>query len=363
MSDIRIACVGDVMCGDSFSKLGWGTASCIDRHGVGFLPDEITRLFKTHDLVLCNVECVLSDIGRRERSLRSLHMRGRARTAEHLADWGITAAHLANNHILEHGREAARDTANNLEKAGIRVVGAGPDNGFEPGVTATRLAIGGKKLSVIGACFHPGGYAFCPGSIEQVLAKVKAESGAGQLVIVSAHWGDELIDRPNLWQRITARRLMQAGARLVIGHHAHVVQGIDAGVDGMVAYSLGNFIFDSDSGLMDWSVILSVSLSDTAATGHEVIPVVWGEDFRPFVADETRAQMIHREVARRNGLAAEDPEDVAQYEAVYQTEVRALDRRLRQEMWRYLFTHWLRYKCIFWPQILLRPVQRRIGTW
>lgn len=363
MSDIRIACVGDVMCGDSFSKLGWGAASCIDKHGVDFLPDEITRLFRTHDLVLCNVESVLSDIGRRERSLRSLHMRGRARTAGHLAAWGITVADLANNHILEHGREAACDTADNLEEAGIRVVGAGPDNKFGPEVTATRLRIGARKLSIIGACFHRGRYAFCPGSVEQVLAKVEAESSAGQLVIVSLHWGDELIDRPSLRQRTTARRLMRAGARLVVGHHAHVVQGMDVGEGGMVAYSLGNFIFDSDSSLMDWSVILSVSLSDTAVTAHELIPVVWGEDFRPVIASGTRAEMIHREVVRRNRLAAEDPEDVAQYEAAYQAEVRALDRRLRHEMWRYLFRHWLRYKCILWPQILLRPVQRRMGTW
>ncbi len=363
MSDIRIACIGDVMCGDSFSKLGWGAASCIDRHAVDFLPEEITRLFQTHDLVLCNVESVLSDIGRRERSLRSLHMRGRARTAGHLADWGITVAHLANNHILEHGREAARDTADNLEKAGVRVVGAGPDNKFDPEVTATRLAIGGKELSIIGACFHPGGYAFCPGSIEQVLAKVEAESGAGQLVIVSAHWGDELIDRPSLWQRTTARRLMRAGARLVVGHHAHVVQGMDVREGGMVAYSLGNFIFDSDSSLMDWSAILSVSLSDAAVTGHELIPVVWAEDFRPVIARGARAEMIRREMARRNGLVAEDPDDVTQYEAAYRTEVKGLERRVRQELWQYLFTHWLRYRRIFWPQILLRPVQRRMGTW
>jgi len=105
MSQIRIAFVGDVMCGDSFSLLGWGTASCIDKHGTGFLPEKIRQIFKAHDMVFCNVECVLSDVGRDEKSLRSLHMRGRSRTAKYLADWGVTVAHLANNHILEHGLE------------------------------------------------------------------------------------------------------------------------------------------------------------------------------------------------------------------------------------------------------------------
>lgn len=363
MSQIRIAFVGDVMCGDSFSLLGWGTASCIDKHGTGFLPEKIRQIFKAHDMVFCNVECVLSDVGRDENSLRSLHMRGRSRTAKYLADWGVTVAHLANNHILEHGLEAARDTAANLTEAGLCVVGAGPENEFRPELTADHLTVGEMPLSIIGACFHPGRYAFCPASIEQLLMKVEAESKAGNLVVVVLHWGDELIDRPNLWQRSTAQRLAEAGAVLAIGHHAHVFQGVDAADGKLTAYSLGNFIFDSTLDITGWSAILSVTVGDAGVTDYELIPVVRESDFRPALAEGVCLESLRQEIGRRNNLATDSPKDPTRYEADYQTDVKALDDRHRRELRHYLRKHWLRYRWIFWPQILLRPIQRRLGTW
>ena len=61
MSQLKIACIGDVMCGDSFYALGHGVASALDRYGKEFLPDQILDVLRGYDPVLCNVECVLSD--------------------------------------------------------------------------------------------------------------------------------------------------------------------------------------------------------------------------------------------------------------------------------------------------------------
>lgn len=358
-----MAFVGDIMCGDSFSKLGWGAASCIAKYGPEFVSLELRSLLKSHDVVLCNLESVLSDIGRRTNRLRTLHMRGRPETAQYLADWGFTVVHVANNHILEHGQEAACDTVRNVQKAGVRVVGAGPDEEFGPGVKPVRMVIQGIRLSIIGACFHDGRYAFRPGDAEDVFSAVETESRQDQFVIVSVHWGDELIDRPSLWQRMMARRLFECGARLVVGHHAHVFQGIASNERGLVAYGLGNFIFDSVMDLTGWSVVLSVSIDATGITTHKVVPVVRSEHFRPMLACGGGAERLSQEVVRRNGLACRPLANIAEYEEGYHRELAALEFRFRRELWRYIFRNWFRCQWVFWPQILLRPIMRRLDIW
>jgi len=320
-------------------------------------------VFRAHDAVLCNVECVLSDVGRKERSLRSLQMRGRARTAKYLAQWGITAAHLANNHILEHGVEAARDTARNLEQAGIQVVGAGPEGSFDARVTATRMLVNQVPLSIVGACFHPGGYAFRPATFELVLETVRTEAREGQVVIVSAHWGDELIDRPNLWQQCAARDFIQAGARLVAGHHAHVFQGVYREKGSLVAYSLGDFIFDHEFGPTKWTAILSVSIGAEGVLEWTAIPVRTGSDYRPALAHGEDEATLRREIARRCDLVAEMPQEPELYEQAYCRELKSLDDAGRRQMWKTFLKDWRRHRPLFWPQALLRPVRRRLGIW
>jgi len=360
---LRIACVGDIMCGDRFHMLGWGAAWCIDKHGQAFVSAQMRAVFAGHDLCLGNVECVLSDVGRREHSVRSLSMRGRAATAQYLRGWGLTAAHVANNHILEHGLEAARDTAANLRRAGITVVGGGPDDSFEPGVTASRISVKGTGVSIVGACFHNGQYAFRPGSLDQVLAVVGREQQAGLLVVVSVHWGDEFVDRPNLWQRDAARRLIAGGATLVIGHHAHVFQGVVSVSHGLVAYSMGNFIFDSISDLTRWSAILSIEMRAGQIIGLHSLPILRGLDFRPELATGEERRAVETEIVRRCGLAAEQIDDPAGYELRYRAEVAAMELEERKGLWRYVAQNMNRYRLIYWPQIFARPLRRRLRLW
>ena len=73
---------------------------------------------------------------------------------------------------------------------------------------------------------------------------VKTARGEADLVIVSMHWGKEYDHRPTDFQKALGRIAMDAGADLVIGHHPHVIQGIEFRGRGVIAYSLGNFVFD-----------------------------------------------------------------------------------------------------------------------
>jgi poly-gamma-glutamate capsule biosynthesis protein CapA/YwtB (metallophosphatase superfamily) len=362
MSQLKIACVGDTMCGDSFNLLGYGVASNLDRYGSDFLPSEIVNIFSSHDIVLCNVECVLSDIGRKENSLRTLHMRGRPETAKYLAKWGITVAHVANNHILEQGLEAAVDTVQQLEKAGIRTVGAGKDSRFQSGIEPLSMTLGAQSVSIIGACFHNGKYAF-KSNLDEILQTIKAEAAKRNLVIASVHWGDELIDRPSIWQKQLAQQFANAGASMVIGHHPHVVQGIGSSDNALIAYSLGNFIFDSRSEVTDWSIIISIAITDKKVIKWEAIPILQDKDYRPILARGEKKNELEREIMRRCNILNQKHLDTEMYKKEYASELKALEAKSRHKLWLDIAKRFVSYRPIYWPQILWRPIQRRLGIW
>lgn len=362
MSKLKIACVGDIMCGDSFYALGQGVASALDKYGKDFLSDNIVNIFRGHDLVLCNVECVLSDIGRKENSLRSLHMRGRPQAAEYLAQWGIKVAHVANNHILEQGVEAAVDTIRQLQSAGIKTVGAGENGRFQSGIGVVDVTLGDQLVTVIGACFHTGKYAFSS-KLNEVLESIRAEASKENLVIVSVHWGDELIDRPSIWQRQVTREFISAGASLIIGHHPHVIQGVDDSNSALTAYSLGNFIFDGYLEATGWSVILSITMSEKKVVKWEAIPVLKSEDHRPALARGEKKDELQKEIIRRCNLSRQDIINTEKYGKEYISELRSLEAKSRHRLWWHIAKRFACYRAIYWPQFLFRPIQRRTGLW
>jgi poly-gamma-glutamate synthesis protein (capsule biosynthesis protein) len=107
------------------------------------------------------------------------------------------------------------------------------------------------------------------------------------VVIVSLHWGTENAFYPSPKQIDLAHSLIDHGATLILGHHPHIIQGIETYKNGLIAYSLGNFQFDpglSQSQTSD-SMILSVSFNKSGLEGYSVCPVVIDADFLPGVSE------------------------------------------------------------------------------
>ena len=362
--DIKLAFVGDVMCGDSFSLMGKGTASMIDRYGVDFLPEETVQILRSHDMVMGNVECVLSDAGRKENSLRKLHMRGRPGTAKLLSAWGFTVANVANNHILEQGRDAALDTINNLRQAGIQVIGGGAENLMRRGAELVKLCIKGRTIYILGICLREEKYAY-DGGVDrfEAIEQVRMCRRDADVVVISIHWGDELIAYPGLRQRELASQLQQAGADIIIGHHPHVFQGIDQRGSVLVAYSLGNFIFDGFSAATGWSIILSVTLKADKTLDYEAVPIVRDKEFRPQIAKGSQKAQLWSEIQKRNGLCREPIGDRDLFLRQYNACIKTLCQSSRKALWKSMVKRFFSFKPIFWPQLFLRPVRRRLGTW
>lgn len=363
MNTIKIACVGDIMCGDSFYALGHGVASSLKEYGKDFLDPEMVGFLSSHDMVLCNVECALSDLGRKDNILRSVHMRGLPEAAKYLADWGIKVANVANNHILEHGSECANDTVRRLHAAGVRTIGAGKEGLFEPGIQTTEVAVNGRTIAFLGACFRKEKYAFYGGAkLDEILDTIGVLTSQAKTVIASVHWGDELMDRPNPAQRHTAHQLVDAGASLVIGHHPHVVQGIEEIKSAIVAYSLGNFVFDSFLAECSWSIVLSVEMVNGDIARWSYVPVEKDSEHRPQLVNRARKISLEEEAKRRCNLL-KCKIDAEQYKKRYESDFKSANVRARRQLLLQLAKKVPSMRLVYWPQVLLRPLQRRLGAW
>ncbi len=362
MSDIRIACVGDIMCGDSFYAMGQGVAASLKRWGNVFLDNEIVSYLKGHDITLCNIECVLSNIGANRYSLKKTQMRGRPENAEVLHNWGFNVANVANNHILEHGLDAATDTVRNLKAAGIKVVGAGENEDFGEGIKEVQLSLQGHNIAIFGICLRDEKYAYCKDQWGRLLTKIQELTRQNVAVLVSIHWGDELIDRPNLSIKDRARQLRDAGAVIVAGHHPHVVQGVEENQGQIVAYSLGNFIFNGFLPDTCWSIILSLTLSGNRVKDWTYRIVEKDQDHRPHFCDKQRLLELDSEMQRRITLLKES-QTSNDYEQEYRRELLGLKKEASKSLRKLLRKRFWSYAPVFWPQILMRPIKRRLGIW
>jgi poly-gamma-glutamate synthesis protein (capsule biosynthesis protein) len=157
---------------------------------------------------------------------------------------------LANNHALDFGYEALLDTFVHLGSAGVKWVGAGAD------VTSARsradLTVKGTTVAVLGVTDHPDDFAAADDRPGVAFADLRAgvpgwvgdaireASAAADIVVVTPHWGPNMVAEPVPWVREGALALVGAGADLVTGHSAHVFHG----VDDKVLFDLGDFVDD-----------------------------------------------------------------------------------------------------------------------
>ncbi len=362
LPELRIACVGDIMMGDSFYAMNQGVASSIRKWGSDFLHEDIVRYLKQHDLVLCNVECVLSDVGANRFSLRKTQMRGRPQDAALLKQWGFNVANVANNHILEHGLGAAVDTVVNLKNCGLDVIGAGQNEDFKDGITKVCLSLKGHKISILGACLRNEKYAHYNTDHNEALLDLVKETSQDSTTIVSIHWGDELIDRPSISTKSYAKQLRDAGAVIIAGHHPHVLQGIEDHDGSITAYSLGNFIFNGFLRDTCWSAIISVTLSEHKVKKWEYRLVEKDKDHRPHFCEHQRLSELTEETERRIELL-KDSSDSQEYELKYRKELLELKKQASSQLYKLIAKSFFTYKPIYLPQILLRPIKRRLKLW
>lgn len=271
---IRLVFAGDILL-DGF------VGEQIDRFGVNYPFAKVAPVLKKADMAFANLETPVSTRGKP--SDKMFIFRSKPAALGGLAYAGIDAVSLANNHILDYGKEAMLDTLVHLDRYKIGHTGAGKNRteAYAPYIQT----IQGQKIAVLGVSrvlSDPSWYAgpanagaasaYAP---EPMLTEIRKSAKANDFTVVYIHWNQEFKDFPEKYARELAKQMIDSGADMIIGAHSHCLMGIEYYKHKPIYYSLGNFVFNRSTRGGDKtldSMLLNIDIKDDAVTGR-ITPV------------------------------------------------------------------------------------------
>lgn len=291
-AEVTVLVAGDV-------TLGFHYEEYVDEQiGKGGAKDELLAwgfakvrpLTTSADVCVVNLECPFTSRG--EKLTKNFNFRARPELSAALSAGGVDVVSLANNHLMDYGREGLFDTISTLDGAGIRHFGAG--RSLEDARTPTIIEVKGVKIAFLGYFFlgdrniepkeviatseQPGVAGHFSDTAElmkMMQADVRAAKTKADHVIPFFHWGREGKGQPEPYQIELAHAAIDAGASAVLGSHPHVLQGIEVYRGATIAYSLGNFVFGGNWDPKDKrTALLELKLTRTKVTKTTVIPAM-----------------------------------------------------------------------------------------
>ncbi len=264
-----------------------------------------------------------------------------------LSDLGVDIVSLANNHSTDRGLEALLAGRRKLHEAGIGVVGVGKDEKDATSCLITECR--GLRLGWLAfASSDPwvGAYPASrdlPGVADldqrKILELVDAAGKSVDALIVSLHWGKEYISVPPPQNVHFARQLIDAGVRVVVGHHPHVIQPVESYGRGVICYSLGNFLFPDYPaqglrfcGTACESLLVGVEVDAEKAVLKSLSPVVCDEAGGVQLLATQRSEQIKQQLSELVSQLGTAAGEVAWQRAVRRFEIARLRRVLREEV-------------------------------
>jgi poly-gamma-glutamate synthesis protein (capsule biosynthesis protein) len=273
---VHLMAVGDIMLGRTIGELILN-----ESFRAPFLFTAET--LQSADITIGNLECPIS--GRGVPVEKKYVFRAPIDAAKSLAYAGFDLVTIANNHILDYGPIALADTLVALSGNGILSVGAGVD--FQHAYAPVIIEKNNLKIAFLAFVDVPtGDYNYQaweaaekqPGVAwayhDHIRDSVQDAKRNADLVIVLVRNGYEFVQRVSELQKEVAYLAIDSGASLVIGSHPHVLQRIEPYHDGLIVYSMGNFVFDNFLFPPNYSAILSVVLTPEGVESYELIDVV-----------------------------------------------------------------------------------------
>ncbi|RDU53453.1 capsular biosynthesis protein [Helicobacter sp. MIT 00-7814] len=228
---IKLSFVGDCVLGDYKGASGATFNAKFKEVGgdYAYFSKGVVAVLSEDDLSVANLEGVLSDKELQNAFVKPFSFKGKSVYTNILKAASIESVNIANNHTRDYGAQGFKDTREILQNAEIPYFGEGFLDIRE---------IKGKKFG-FGA--HRGWSRDIKSRVKDEIARLR-QSGA-EVVIFTFHWGEEREHIANSLQREIAHFAIDNGADLIIGHHPHVLQGIEEYKGKKIVYSLGNFIY------------------------------------------------------------------------------------------------------------------------
>lgn len=271
ITPVKIAAAGDLM-------LGSWIVDKVAAEGVDAPFDSTRAWIESADLAIANLEAPLADHGELYVE-KQYTFKVPTYLVEGIVNAGFDVLTLANNHFLDYGGNGLSQSIAALDGAGLRYCGAGMNSAeaCAPAIleaNGIRVAFVGFSMtypdefwatsSRCGTC-HPS-----DDTLEDIINDCEANA---DLTVVSIHWGTEKKTAPNPYQVEMAHHFVDLGADLVLGHHPHVLQGMELYKGKLIAYSLGNYIFGSLSENAHTSMILRVMLDMNGLLMARAVPI------------------------------------------------------------------------------------------
>lgn len=278
---VTVIATGDTMLGSWIEEI-------IKEKGHSYPFVHIKEYLDSADLHITNLEAPFGKLG--EPYDKQFTFRVDPDLVHVLRAGSVDIVSLANNHMMDYGPEPVQETRDLLDLHEILYAGAGSN--LTEARQATIAEVNGKRIGFLsysltfpeefwasdtsaGTCFPYASFVY------KDVARLKNKT---DFVIVACHWGQELRTTPKDYQVELAHNLIDNGADVILGHHPHVVQGIEFYKGKLIAYSLGNFVFASYSERARDSMMLQISLSNEAIMKARIVPInVYNRevDFQP----------------------------------------------------------------------------------
>lgn len=291
-TSITISAVGDCTLGED---IGFGKAGTFSdelrrqNNDYSYFFENVSEVFKNDDITIANLEGTLTNADIRQE--KTFAFKGKPEYTKILQLGDVDVVNVANNHTYDYLEDGFKDTILNLKKAKVGYFGMGR-NHIE-NVKGIRIGFLGYKVWDSPAVIKK--------QMKKDMDKIKKDVN---LLIISFHWGNEMQKFPNDIQRELGRYAINNGADLVIGHHPHVIQGIEKYKDKFIVYSLGNFSFggnknpkDKDTFIFQQSFNFKSDGQLESSSDMNIIPcsissVSDRNDYRPTILTGTEGERV-----------------------------------------------------------------------
>jgi len=293
-----LVAVGDIM-------LARGVGGWIRRNSPDYPFEHTREIISEGDITFGNLETTLATTGTKLPG-KGIWFRAVPEAAEGLKNAGFDILSLANNHILDYDTPALMETIETLDVWGLGFVGAGEN--LEKARQPLIIIKDGIKVGFLAYHEFYNYYYSCnykrnfeatetqagtvPMKEEIIEEDIKKLRKMCDILVVSLHWGTEDRNYTNDNQKELAHKIIDWGADVILGHHPHVLQGLEFYKGKPIAYSMGNFVFDQNDENNKQSVILKIFFEDNHITQVSAIPIYIIHKSQPVVPEGWRKKYI-----------------------------------------------------------------------
>jgi hypothetical protein len=231
------------------------------------------------DLAVVNLETAVTARG--DAASKAFAFRTPATAFEALRGGGVDVASMANNHGMDFGEDGLRDSLTAAQRYRFPVIGVGRN--AKQAYAPFRKTVNGQRIAILAATqvlddhlisswtAGPGKPGLASAKeVPRLLQAVRQARRTSDTLVLYLHWGVELMECPTSDQRTLARQLVAAGADVVVGGHAHRLQGSGRMRSALVGYGLGNFVWYGTTALSTRTGVLFVT-----ATGRRIDAYRW----------------------------------------------------------------------------------------